>query len=113
MQDETTTNDTPAAEPAGGALQENGAATAAGGNRRKTRSGMVVSNKMDKTAVVTVDRRVQHAKYKKFLTRRTRYKVHDERNECQIGDRVLITESRPLSRDKRWRLTKVLERAKV
>ena len=77
----------------------------------KTRVGTVVSNKMDKTAVVTVDRRVQHGKYRKFLTRRKRYKVHDERNECEIGDRVLIAQCRPLSRDKRWRVSKVLERA--
>jgi small subunit ribosomal protein S17 len=78
---------------------------------QKTRVGIVVSNKMDKTAVVTVDRRVQHAKYKKFLTRRARYKVHDEGNQCEIGDRVLIAECRPLSRDKRWRLSQVLEKA--
>ena len=77
----------------------------------KTRIGTVVSNKMDKTAVVAVDRRVQHGKYKKFLTRRSRFKVHDERNQCEIGDRVLIAECRPLSRDKRWRLSKVIERA--
>jgi small subunit ribosomal protein S17 len=87
--------------------------TSAQHGHRKTRTGVVVSNKMDKTAVVTVDRRVQHAKYKKFLTRRTRYKVHDERNECGVGDRVLITESRPLSRDKRWRLTKIVEKSKL
>jgi small subunit ribosomal protein S17 len=78
---------------------------------QKTRIGIVVSNKMDKTAVVTVDRRVQHAKYKKFLTRRERYKVHDESNQCEIGDRVLIAECRPLSRDKRWRLSRVLDKA--
>jgi small subunit ribosomal protein S17 len=77
----------------------------------KTRIGTVVSNKMDKTAVVTVDRRVQHGKYKKFLTRRKRFKVHDERNHCEIGDRVLIAECRPLSRDKRWRLSRVIEKA--
>ena len=70
-----------------------------------------MSNKMEKTAVVTVDRRVQHAKYKKFLTRRVRYKVHDEEDQCEIGDTVLIAECRPLSRDKRWRLTKILGRA--
>ncbi len=80
---------------------------------QKTRIGVVVSNKMDKTAVVTVDRRVQHPKYKKFLTRRERYKVHDERNQCGIGDRVLIAECRPLSRDKRWRLNQVLDKAKL
>ena len=68
---------------------------------------------MDKTVVVMVERRVQHAKYKKFLTRRSRYKVHDERNECGVGDRVLITESRPLSRDKRWRLSKIVEKSKL
>jgi small subunit ribosomal protein S17 len=78
---------------------------------QKTRIGIVVSNKMDKTAVITVDRRVQHAKYKKFLTRRERYKVHDESNQCEIGDRVLIAECRPLSRDKRWRLSRVLDKA--
>ena len=78
---------------------------------QKTRVGVVVSNAMQKTAVVTVDRRVQHAKYKKFLTRRQRYKVHDEQNQCEVGDRVLIAECRPLSRDKRWRLSKVLEKA--
>lgn len=80
---------------------------------QKTRIGVVVSNKMDKTAVVTVDRRVQHPKYKKFLTRRERYKVHDEGNQCQVGDRVLIAECRPLSRDKRWRLSQVLNKAKL
>ena len=78
---------------------------------QKTRIGVVVSNAMQKTAVVTVDRRVQHAKYRKFLTRRQRYKVHDEQNQCEVGDRVLIAECRPLSRDKRWRLSKVLEKA--
>lgn len=80
---------------------------------QKTRIGVVVSNKMDKTAVVTVDRRVQHPKYKKFLTRRERYKVHDEGNQCRVGDRVLIAECRPLSRDKRWRLSQVLNKAKL
>jgi len=78
---------------------------------QKTRIGVVVSNAMEKTAVVTVDRRVQHAKYKKFLTRRERYKVHDEQNQCEVGDRVIIAECRPLSRDKRWRLSRVLEKA--
>ena len=80
------------------------------GNQR-TRTGTVVSNKMDKTAVVAVKRRVQHRKYRKFLTRRAHYKVHDEQNQCEIGDTVLITECRPLSADKRWRLSKIMERA--
>jgi small subunit ribosomal protein S17 len=80
---------------------------------RKLREGVVVGDKMQKTIVVAVDRRVQHAKYKKFVRARKTYKVHDEKNECKIGDRVRIEETRPLSRDKRWRLKLVLERAKV
>ena len=78
----------------------------------KTRVGTVVSNKMDKTAVVTVDRRVQHGKYKKFLTRRQRFKVHDEQNAAGIGDRVVVMETRPLSATKRWRLVQIVEKAK-
>jgi len=80
---------------------------------RKRREGVVVSDKMLKTIVVAVDRQVQHSKYKKFLRARATYKVHDERNEGKVGDRVRIEETRPLSRDKRWRLKAVLERAKV
>jgi small subunit ribosomal protein S17 len=68
---------------------------------------------MQKTIVVAVDRQIQHAKYKKFVRARKTYKVHDEKNECKIGDRVRIEETRPLSRGKRWRLKLVLERAKV
>ena len=79
--------------------------------QRKTRVGVVVSNAMTKTAVVAVQRRVQHAKYRKFLTRRTRYQAHDEQNQCEVGDTVVITECRPLSRHKRWRVSKVVERA--
>lgn len=78
---------------------------------RKERNGVVVSNRMQKTVVVSVERTVMHPKYKKHLRRRTRVKAHDERNQCQIGDRVIIAESRPLSRDKRWRVSKILERA--
>ena len=80
---------------------------------RKQREGVVVSTKMQKTIVVVVERKVQHAKYRKFVRSRKSYKVHDEENTCQIGDRVRIVETRPLSRDKRWRLGAVLERAKV
>jgi small subunit ribosomal protein S17 len=80
---------------------------------RKLREGVVVSDKMQKTIVVAVDRQVQHRKYKKFLRARKTYKVHDEKNECKIGDKVRIEETRPLSRDKRWRLASVLEKAKV
>ena len=79
----------------------------------KERSGVVVSDRMQKTVVVFVERTVTHPKYKKILRRRTKVKAHDERNECHIGDRVLIVECRPLSRDKRWRVSKVLERAQT
>lgn len=76
---------------------------------RKERKGVVVSNRMHKTVVVSVERIVLHPKYKKYLKRRTRVKAHDERNECRVGDRVVIVESRPLSRDKRWRVSEILE----
>ena len=80
---------------------------------RKERSGLVVSDKMEKTVVVSIERRVLHPRYKKVLKRRTKVKAHDETNQCHVGDRVLIVESRPLSRDKRWRVSKVIERAQV
>jgi small subunit ribosomal protein S17 len=80
---------------------------------RKIREGVVVSDKMHKTIVVAVDRQVQHSKYRKFVRARKTYKVHDENNECKVGDRIRIEETRPLSRDKRWRLKGVLARAKV
>lgn len=79
----------------------------------KERSGVVVSDRMQKTVLVSVERTVVHPRYKKILRRRTKVKAHDERNECHIGDRVLIVECRPLSRDKRWRVSKVLERAQT
>jgi small subunit ribosomal protein S17 len=81
-------------------------------NQRKVREGLVVSDKMDKTIVVTVEDRVKHALYGKVLRRTSRLKAHDEANECGIGDRVLIMETRPLSATKRWRLVEVLEKAK-
>ncbi len=81
-------------------------------NLRKTRSGSVVSNKMDKTIVVAVRDSVRHPLYKKIIKRTVRFKAHDENNECNIGDRVQIMETRPLSKDKRWRLVKVIEKAK-
>src|SRR5438445_13075797 len=71
-------------------------------NRRKQREGVVVSDKMDKTVVVVVARLVRHGKYRKYLTQRVRYKAHDEKNQCRVGDRVSIIETRPLSHDKRW-----------
>jgi len=78
---------------------------------RKVRIGKVVSNKMDKTIVVLIESRVKHKLYGKTINRTTRLKAHDEENTCQIGDRVKIMETRPISRDKRWRLVEVVERA--
>jgi small subunit ribosomal protein S17 len=79
---------------------------------RKTREGLVVSDKMDKTVVVAVEDRVKHPKYGKVLRRTKKYKAHDENNECGVGDRVLLMETRPLSATKRWRVAEILERAK-
>jgi small subunit ribosomal protein S17 len=81
-------------------------------NLRKTRVGKVVSDKMDKTVVVAIEDNVKHPLYKKVVKHTERFKAHDESNECKTGDRVLIMETRPLSRDKRWRLVKILEKAK-
>lgn len=80
---------------------------------RKKRSGLVVSDRMQKTVVVSIERTVLHPRYKKVLKRRTKVKAHDESNQCHIGDRVLIVECRPLSRDKRWRVSKVIEPARA
>ena len=80
--------------------------------RRKVREGLVVSDKMDKTVVVTVEDRVKHALYGKVLRRTSKLKAHDEANECGIGDRVLLMETRPLSATKRWRVVQILEKAK-
>ena len=79
---------------------------------RKVREGLVVSDKMDKTVVVSVEDRVKHALYGKVLRRTSKLKAHDEQNECGTGDRVLIMETRPLSATKRWRVVQVLEKAK-
>ena len=79
---------------------------------RKTRVGQVVSDKMDKTIVVAVQDSVQHPLYKKIVKRTYKLKAHDERNECGIGDTVKVMECRPLSRDKRWRLVEIIEKAK-
>ena len=81
-------------------------------NLRKTRVGIVVSDKMYKTVVVKVEDRVQHPLYKKIIKRTVRFKAHDENNECGIGDRVEIMETRPLSKDKRWRVSEIIEKAK-
>ncbi|NLL55942.1 MAG: 30S ribosomal protein S17 [Clostridiales bacterium] len=81
-------------------------------NLRKTRVGVVVSDKMDKTIVVAVERKVKHPLYKKYIKRTTKFKAHDELNECAIGDKVEIVETRPLSKDKCWRLKSIIEKAK-
>jgi small subunit ribosomal protein S17 len=78
---------------------------------QKTRVGMVVSDKMNKTRVVAVDRSFRHARYQRVVKRTSRFKAHDERNESHVGDRVLIIETRPLSKDKRWRIKEILQRA--
>lgn len=79
---------------------------------RKVRIGEVVSDKMDKTIVVKIEDSVKHPLYKKVIKRSIKLKAHDEKNECNIGDRVEIMETRPLSKDKRWRLTRIVEKAK-
>jgi small subunit ribosomal protein S17 len=86
--------------------------TAEGRNDRKVREGLVVSDKMDKTVVVSVEDRRKHARYGKVMRQTSRLKAHDENNECGIGDRVQIMETRPLSATKRWRVVQILERAK-
>jgi small subunit ribosomal protein S17 len=78
---------------------------------RKSLIGVVSSDKMQKTVVVTVTRRVRHPMYKKYISRLVKYKAHDEKNEAKVGDRVLLVESRPLSREKRWRVQKIIEKA--
>ena len=81
-------------------------------NLRKTRTGVVSSNKMDKTVTVAVERKVKHPIYGKFVKKTTSFHAHDEKNECSIGDVVKIMETRPLSKTKRWRLVEVVEKAK-
>lgn len=81
-------------------------------NLRKTRVGIVISDKMDKTIVVAVEQRYKHPLYKKYILRTTKFKAHDENNECGIGDKVEIMETRRLSKDKNWRLVTVLNKAK-
>jgi small subunit ribosomal protein S17 len=81
-------------------------------NLRKERTGKVVSNKMDKSITVAVDRKVKHSIYGKFVAKTTKFMVHDEKNEANEGDTVRISETRPLSKNKRWRLVEIIERAK-
>ena len=81
-------------------------------NLRKTRTGIVVSDKMDKTVVVAIEDNVRHPLYKKIIKRTVTQKAHDEHNECGVGDRVSVMETRPLSKDKHWRVTNIIEKAK-
>ncbi len=81
-------------------------------NRRKVRTGRVVSDRMDKTAVVSIERLVKHPVYGRYVRRREKFKVHDEQNQCHVGDLIRFMETRRMSKDKRWRLVEVLERAK-
>ena len=81
-------------------------------NLRKTRVGVVSSDKMDKTVVVTVKDKIKHPLYKKIVNRTIKFKAHDEKNECGVGDKVLIMETHPLSKDKRWRVVEIIEKAK-
>jgi len=83
------------------------------GMKRKTRLGRVVSNKMDKTAVVAVETSRHHPLYKKTIKKMTKYKAHDEKNECEIGDTVRLVETRPLSKEKRWRVAEIISKAEV
>lgn len=79
---------------------------------RKTQVGIVTSDKMDKTVVVSLKDRVRHPLYKKIINRTVKIKAHDEKNECSIGDRVLVMETRPISKDKRWRVVEIIQKAK-
>lgn len=81
-------------------------------NLRKTRIGVVVSNKMDKTITIAIERRIPHPIYKKYFKKTTKLMVHDEKRECNIGDKVKVMETRPLSKNKRWRLVEIVEKAK-
>ena len=81
-------------------------------SKKLTVKGIVVSSKMDKTVIVRAERLVKHAVFHKFIKRYVKYKAHDEQNACRVGDKVLIVESRPLSREKRWRMLEILEKAK-
>ena len=81
-------------------------------NLRKTRVGVVTSDKMDKTVVVTIQDRVKHPLYNKIVGNSVKYKAHDEKNECGVGDKVMIMECRPMSKDKNWRVVEIIEKAK-
>ena len=91
---------------------EGGTEPAAQREQRQTLTGVVVSDKMDKTVTVAVERTIMHRLYKRFVKRTAKFAAHDEQNECKIGDRVVIVSSRPLSKNKRWRVSEIVEKAK-
>ncbi len=93
-------------------MEATAATTTVERNLRKTRTGVVSSNKMDKTITVNVERKIKHPLYGKFLKKTTKFHAHDEKNECTIGDNVKIMEARPMSKTKRWRLVEVIEKVK-
>jgi small subunit ribosomal protein S17 len=111
MLNQTETVSEGAAEESVTAKQEASPETG-GRSYRKTRSGVVISDKMDKTIVVAIETRVRHPLYKKIIKRTYKLKAHDENNECGVGDKVLVMETRPLSKEKRWRLVEIVEKAK-
>src|SRR5215217_5895281 len=102
----------PESTTAGGGSAESGGAAARERGTRKTRIGVVVSDKMQKTVVVAIDRRVPHPTYGKMVTRTKKFQAHDEENSAKTGDTVRIMETRPLSKDKRWRVVEIVERAR-
>ena len=102
----------PESTTAGGGSAESGGAAARERGTRKTRIGVVVSDKMQKTVVVAIDRRVPHPTYGKMVTRTKKFQAHDEENSAKVGDRVRIVETRPLSKHKRWRVVEIVERAR-
>ena len=105
-------NEVPETTPEATVKEETEVVDPNGRGMRKVRVGKVVSNKMNKSIVVTVERRVKHRLYKKFFKKTTKFMAHDEKNECTIGDTVKIMETRPLSKMKRWRLVEVVQKAK-
>jgi small subunit ribosomal protein S17 len=94
-------------------MSENAEQSQAARGRPKSRIGTVVSNRMTKTVVVVVERRMKHGRYGKYLTEKNKYKAHDEENACKIGDKVRISETRPLSKDKRWRVSEIVARGEA
>ena len=111
-QDQTTTEATPEAAPEAAQPATTAETAASDRTRRKLRTGVVVSEKMDKTVLVRIDRKVRHRLYKKTVARSNKLAAHDENNDAHVGDTVRVMETRPLSKTKRWRVVEIVERAK-